>query len=83
MPDPPGGIDPPPINAPSTPSLPSTPSVPNVPNLPSTSGPLADTVERVDDTAGTDLSGPTSGVTSAVDGATTETLNQAGSLLGG
>jgi hypothetical protein len=92
VPDPPGGVNPPPIDVPSVPNPPSVPSVPdrpsipsvpNVPNLPSTSGPVAGAVQRVDDAAGTNLSGPTSGVTRAVDGATTRTLNQAGSLLGG
>jgi hypothetical protein len=55
-----GGINPPPIDAPSAPSLPSTPSVPNVPdvpNLPSTSDPVTDVVQGVDNTAGTSLSG--------------------------
>jgi hypothetical protein len=71
VPDAPGGINPPPIDAPSAPSLPSTPSAPN---LPSTSGPVADVVQGVDNAAGTDLSGTTSEVTSAVDAAATGAL---------
>jgi hypothetical protein len=63
VPDAPGDINPPPIDAPSAPSLPST------------SDPVTDVVQGVDDAAGTDLSGTTSGVTSAVDAAATGALD--------
>ena len=50
----PGNIPPPPVD---------------VPPLPSTSGPVTRAVQGVDGAAGTNLSGPTRGVTRAVDGA--------------
>ena len=53
-----------------------------VPSLPSTSGPVTNAVQGVDTAAGTNLSGPTRGVTRAVDGVGTGALNQAGGAAG-
>lgn len=62
-------------SGPSEPGVPTspggiTPPAVAIPSLPSTSGPATDAVQGVDNAAGTSLSGPTSGVTSAVDAAT-------------
>jgi hypothetical protein len=81
VPNPPGGVNPPAVNVPSIPDVPSIPNpprdvnpprinLPSVPNLPSVSGPVGGAVRRVDDAAGTNLSGPTGRVTRAVDGVT-------------
>ena len=53
-----------------------------VPSLPSTSGPITDAVQDVDSAAGTNLSGPSRGVTRAVDGAASGALNQGGGAAG-
>ncbi len=53
-----------------------------VPSLPSTSGPATSAVQGVDTAAGTNLSGPTRGVTRPVDGVGTGALNQAGGAVG-
>ena len=52
------------------------------PSLPSTSGPTTNAVQGIDSAAGTNLSGPTRGVTRPVDGVGTGALNRAGGAAG-
>jgi hypothetical protein len=68
LPKPPGSVNPPPVNVPSVPDVPSVPNLPSTPNLPNAPS-VSGAVQRVDNAAGTNLSGATGGVTSAVDGA--------------
>ena len=77
----------PPVSGPGAPGPSSPPGdVPSptisVPSLPSTSGPITNAVRDVDATAGTNLSGPSGGVTRAVDGAASGALNQGGRAAG-
>ena len=75
-------------SVPNVPSVPDLPAVPNLPDLPSvplpppTSGPVTGAVDRVDNVAGTNVSGATGAVTRAVDGAATGVLNRAGATVG-
>jgi hypothetical protein len=51
--------------------------------LPSTSGPVADAVQSIDNAAGTNLSGPAGGAAGAVDGAASQAGGAGGAGLGG
>ena len=68
------GTSSPPGDAPSPPIA--------VPTLPSTSGPTNTVVQGIDTAAGTNLSGPTRGVTRPVDRAGAGALNRAGGAAG-
>ena len=57
-------------------------TIPGVSLPPSSSGPVTDAVQGVDNAAGTNLSGPTSGATGAVDGAAGGGLNRVGRAVG-
>ena len=59
-----------------------TPPAVVIPLLPSTSGPVTDVVQGVDNAAGTDLSGSTGGVTGAADGGVSGAVNRAGRATG-
>jgi hypothetical protein len=68
-------------SAPGGPAI-TPPDVPSVPTPAPGPGPVTNAVQDVDRVAGTDLSGPTSGATEAVDGAATGTVNQVGGAVG-
>jgi hypothetical protein len=86
--DPSGGVSPAPGANPSpsdpggAPAPAPAPAPSPAPSVPSTTGPVTNAVQDVDTATGTNLSGPTSGLTGTVDNAATGTLNQAGAAVG-